>query len=823
MSLPYFVKMSYESGKQSAALLFLTILVLAVVCWPQYSSAQSNDNNESDTDAKLPAVEERPDVCLPDEMTLPDGFELMEDGADVVELPIELEADTIESPDGDSVILSGNAIVQQGPQSITADRLKFDNQSYQLEAEGNVVFFTPSGDKLIADSMGLEVETRLGSAENPQFWIAERASTTKRTKVTLLDDFGSAEEVFEEEEDEDEKSKPEPREGTVYISARGEAERLFFEGHERERLQSVRITSCVEGQEDVYVTASEMVLDHGTGIGTAKNLKVKFFNIPIFYFPRASFPITSERKTGFLFPSVGYDDDSGYVLEVPYYWNIAPNMDATLTTRYMSDRGIQALGETRYITEYHEGEVRAEILPSDELFGEDRHAFSFDHVYSRDEWLGRVNLNDVSDDDYLDDFSNDVEITSATFLEQEAQLRYSARYWHLAGRLQDFQIVNDELDEINEPYSRLPEIDFGARTPYRRGQLFRFELDSTLNNFDHPSNQRVTGTRFDATPAVRMPLRKIYGYVEPEISVRHASYSLDNTLDGEEDNPSRTVPVFTTDASIFFERETALHGKEATHTLEPRLFYAFIPEEDQDDVPLFDTSVVRFSNFGTLFREDRFFGEDRVGDTNQLTIGLTSRFLETDTAKERIRASIGQVIYFDDREVQLTADAEPDDESTSDFVAELEADITDNLTVETFYLYDPEDGETDQIRFEAAYDPDRNKFYYEEGRQRYIELEYTFDRNSLKDIDPLAKDIEQLYLDTRWPITSHWRFLFTNRYDIEEGENLETAVGFEYDACCWLFRVISHRRVDRDDDDELKNNIFFTLEIDQLGGLRSRL
>ncbi len=823
MSLPHFYKIPHETGKQLDALLFLAILVLTIAGWPLGAHAQSDGDTASEAEANKPVIEERPDVCLPDEMTLPKGFELMEDGADVVELPIELEADTIESPDGDTVILSGNAIVQQGPQSITADKLQFDNQTYQLDAEGNVVFFTPSGDKLIADSMGLEVETRLGSAESPQFWIAEREAKKKRRKVTLLDDFGGANEEYEEEESEEEKSKPEPSEGTVYISARGEAERMFFEGHERERLQDVRITSCVEGQDDVYVTAKEMVLDHGTGIGTAKHLKVRFFNIPIFYFPRASFPITSERKTGFLFPTVGYDDESGYVLEVPYYWNIAPNVDATLTTRYLSERGVQALGEVRYITENNEGELRAEILPGDDLFGEDRHALSYDNVFSKDKWLGRIDLNDVSDDEYLDDFSNDVEISSATFLDQEAQLRYSARYWHLSGRLRDFEIVNDELDEINEPYSQLPEIDFGARSPYRRGQLFRFELDSTLTNFDHPSDEKITGTRFSATPGVRMPFRKIYGYVEPELTVRHTSYSLDNIMDDEEDNPSVTVPVFTTDASIFFERETALYGKEITQTLEPRLFYAFIPEEDQDDIPIFDTGEVRFSNFGTLFREDRFFGDDRVGDTNQLTIGVTSRFLETDTAEERIRASVGQVIYFDDREVQLTPDAEVEDESTSDFVAELEADVTENLTLEAFYVYDPEDGETDQIRFEAAYDPDRNKFYYEQGRQRYIELEYLFDRNTLADIDPLAKDIEQLYLDTRWPITSHWRFLFTHRYDIEDSENLETALGFEYDACCWLFRVVSQQRVDRDDDDELKRNIFFTLELDQLGALRSRL
>ncbi len=800
MPLPHLLNRLNRFGIRIGAL-----TIMAVYCWPTVANAQSN----------VTTVEERPDVCLPDEMTLPQGFEIMKEAEEVVELPIELEADTIESPDTDSVILTGNALLQQGPQSITADRLQFDNKTYQMEAEGNVVFFTPSGDKLITDSMGLEVETRLGSAENPKFWIAERERIKKRRRVTLLDDYGGAEEVFEDTEDEAEKAKPEPTEGTVYVSGRGEAERLFFEGHERERLQNVRLTSCVEGQDDVYVTAKEMVLDHGTGIGTAKSLKVRFFKIPIFYFPRASFPINSERKTGFLFPTAGYDDESGFVLEVPYYWNIAPNLDATLTPRVLSDRGIQVLGEFRYLTENHEGEVRAEVLPSDDLFGDDRHAFSLDHQYSKDKWRGSLDLNDVSDDDYLDDFSNDVEITSATFLEQDATLRYSERYWHLSGRLRDFETVDDQVDEINEPFSQLPEIEFGARTPYRRGRWYRLELDSVLTEFDHPSDEKVTGTRFDVTPSVRFPLRKIYGYVEPEISLRHTSYSLDNTLADAEDKPSRTVPVFTTDAAIFFERETAFQGKEHSQTLEPRLFYAYIPEEDQDDLPIFDTGPVNFSNFGTLFRADRFFGADRVGDTNQLTIGVTTRLSETDTGKEKIRASIGEVFFFEDREVQLTADEEPDDESRSNLVAELEADVTDAWTLDAFYTWDPEESETDQFRFGALFDPDRNKFYYEPGRQRYLEIEYTFDRN------PLGNDSEQIYLDTRWPITPRWRFLFTERYDIEEGENLQTAIGFEYDACCWLFRVEGQRRIDR--DEEFKNNIFFTLEIDQLGALRSRL
>ena len=617
------------------------------------------------------------------------------------------EANEIEAVSETSMVLTGNAVALQGPRQISAERIEFDNQLYTLDAEGDVVLYSEMGDRFETPVLDLELETRLGSAGESRFWVVEREPRAKTRNFTVLDDFGVAIDTVEEDFTELLNAKPDPPEGTAYVQARGEAETVFFEGHERERLENVRFTSCHEGNDDVVLDAREITLDHATGIGTGKGMKLRFFNVPIFYFPRASFPIDGERKTGFLFPSVGYEDDNGYILEVPWYWNIAPNRDATITPKYLSRRGIQVLGGFRYLSEYNEGQVLAEVLPDDDVTGDTRYAYKYDHGFAKDNWLGRVSLNEVSDNEYLDDFSNDVELTSQTTLQQDAEIRYTERLWTSYARARGFRTIDDRIANEDKPYDLLPDLGFNLRSPFVRDRLFRYDVDTRAVNFTHTDNDLVEGTRLGIVPNIRMPFDQIYGYLTPKLALKAHAYSLDNQVEGESSDPSVAVPVFSLDGMLFFEREfaTKKKGIEFTQTLEPRIFYVYAPEEDQDDIPIFDTTDANLDNFGNLFRDSRFFGSDRVGDDNRLSVGLTSRWLEYDTGRQKVAASIGQVFFFSDREVQLEPDDLPETDSESDVVGEILAQATDSWSIGSFLRYDTGDSEIQEGRIDATFDP----------------------------------------------------------------------------------------------------------------------
>jgi lipopolysaccharide assembly outer membrane protein LptD (OstA) len=622
-----------------------------------------------------------PDICPQDVIDIP-GFIADAYGTDPGAGDTILESDQIETPDGVEIILRGNAQVVQGPQAIFAQQIIYDKDAYTLNASDDVTVYAPSGDRLDVANLVLEMETFIGEADAASFQLAERVSTKRKRRlmdsgssrqggfdqggmveVEWLSDFdgqfGDAD-ILDALDDEDEvadagdgeaegvdsgKKRRSAERGPIRASMRGEAERIFFEGQDRQRLQKARITSCREGQDSVMLTAGEVSLDHATGIGVGTNMSVRFFGVPIFYFPRASFPINNERKTGFLFPSVGSSDRSGTIVEVPYYINIAPNKDATINTRYLSDRGIQIMGEYRYLGENHDGIFRGEILPGDDLFGEDRHAFSFDHRQRFGEnWNARVDLQDVSDVDYVDDFRNNVNVSSSSFLGQRASIDYNGPVFRFGASVIDYVNIDSAIDENNQPYARLPRLTLDARSPREFGGPFEFGFDSELVRFDHPG-ERIEGTRIDATPYLSLPLENVYAYVTPRLSLRHTSYSLDNVEPDSDDNPSRTVPIFSIDSGIAFERDTSWNGRPHFQTLEPRLYYVYAREEDQSDIPVFDTGGGNLSNISNFFRDNRFFGPDRVGDENRLTLGLSTRLIDADNGRQRMEAQIAQIFF----------------------------------------------------------------------------------------------------------------------------------------------------------------------------------
>lgn len=762
-----------------------------------------------------------PEVCEPDIIEIP---KVVEDaaGLDPSTQEIVLESDGIEAPDGDTLILTGNAQVIQGPQAIFAEEIVFNKAEYSLNARDDVTIYSPGGDKMEAASLVLQLETFIGDADQVDFQLGQRPG--ERRKRRLMDsgdtrqgsfDLGGMEDaswlsdssdfladdhkfsidiVDAEGEDADgEGARPS---GPPRAELRGEAERLFFEGQDRQRLQKARLTACRMGQDSVYLNAGEVTLDHATGVGEAKHMSVRFFKVPIFYFPRVTFPINDERKTGFLFPSIGTSDRSGTIVEIPYYINIAPHMDATVNMRYLSDRGVQVMGEYRYLGERHDGVVRAEILPGDDVYGDDRYAWGYDHRQDFGEnWNTRIDVQDVSDPDYFDDFSNDIEISSSSFLSQRAEVNYNGDVFRFGASVLDYVSTDSALDPDFEPYGRLPRLTLNADAPREIRGPFRFGFDSELVRFAHPGN-RIEGTRFNAVPFVSLPWENVFSYVTPRVSVSHTTYSLDNVDPGEEDSPNFTVPVFSLDAGIYFERDTTWHDRPHYQTLEPRLYYVYAPEEDQTDVPVFDTGGGNLSSIGNYYRDNRFYGPDRVGDENRITLGLTSRLIDSDNGQQRLQAEIAQIFYLDDREVQVSPIAEPETEDKSDLLGEIRANLTERWEVGASAVYSHESSETEVIRLDTEYSRDS---------RRWLRASYWY----FKDFS------EQLDLDLSWPLASRWQVGLETQYDIEEGEHLASAASITYDACCWAARVSAERRRNRVEEDEAA--IFFTLELKNLG------
>ena len=699
--------------------------------------------------------------------------------------PISLEADNVESQGNDLVILSGGAEVSQGRQTIVGDELRYYRVREQLQAEGNVEVITENGDYIASDSVDVHMPSQVGTLLNSEFKMAE--SLTSEDGID-----------------------------TAAIAARGKAAVVNLEGEGVMRLEKTQYTTCPEGNRSVMIGARELLLDQNAGVGTARGAIVRFKGVPLLYAPYLTFPINDQRKTGFLTPGFGTDEESGTVFEIPWYWNIAKNQDATITPRVYSDRGVQVAAEYRLQTLNSSTYIYGEFLPDDELFGDDRHLLSITHSQQLSNSLSLgVNYNDVSDIDYFTDLSNQARFFSATFVPRDVQLNYAHRYFNVTARASEFQIIDDRVASNFAPFERLPSLSFYTTLPQGPFNL-NYGLSGSFVNFENESDTRTTGTRTALNPFVELPFENIWGYVKPKVSLHARTYSLDTVLEDAEDNPSFAVPIFSVDSGIAFERNAKWFGDSVLHTLEPRLFYVYAPEEDQSDVPVFDTSQVTLNNFSNIFRTNRFFGEDRVGDTNQVTIGVTSRVLDGETGDERLKFSLGQLVRLDDLQLNFTGSQQPIEEGLGDLLTELRTQ-SGNWSTYTYLQYSHDLDDIVTARLSLGYTP-------KDDSRKNVSVGYYFARG-------FTSDVDQLTTSVNWPVSDRWQFFANNRYDLENSESLESTIGLEYNGCCWKARITGTDRINNrfgtlranDDEDEKRAAVFFELELTSLGSIGTGL
>lgn len=660
------------------------------------------------------------------------------------ELPVFLEADRLQGHQDREIEAQGNARLRRRGQAIHAEWLRYDKPQDEVSAEGNVRI-ERGPDVLEGTRLRYNLGTDRGFLDEPRYTLYRSPDPGGQRRT--------------------------PQEA----DARGTAERLLFEGPGQYRAQRAEYTTCGPQHEDWYVRAGDLRIDKDRDLGTARAASIVFQGVPIFYSPYLSFSLHQQRKSGFLTPHYGNTDKGGAELTVPYYWNIAPNRDATFSPRVMTRRGLQLGTELRYLEPSYSGEARFEILPEDDARGgAQRHALFLRHAQALPYgWHGALNLQKVSDNTYFTDLSSQIALTSQVMLPREAVLGRGGSWgtggsYGLNALVQRWQTLQaDPLAPIAAPYHRQPQITLNAL----HHEVFAsdFEFLGQFVNFDHP--RLVNGKRLLAYPSLSLPLATAYAHLTPKLGLNYTRYFIAPNSAGFTDH-SRTLPVFTTDGGLVFERPVTLAGTPLLQTLEPRFHYVYIPYRDQSRIPVFDSGLQDI-NFATIYSENQFSGWDRVNDANQVTLGVTSRLISTETGSERLRVGLAQRYYFATQRVTLPG-VPVRTSTSSDLLAALSGTIAPHWTAEAGWQYSTNFSQTQKFNIGARYQPQRGKV---------LNLSYRETLNTLRQTD----------VSTQWPLGTGWTGLARWNYSIRERRLLEGLAGVEYDGGCWVLRVVAHR------------------------------
>ena len=644
--------------------------------------------------------------------------------------------------------LSGNVRIRMGQRLLAADAAEIDAEQRSVRLEGNVEYLDPT---LHVRGQGGDFAGGDGSFEGARFELPDRGVRGAARDVRLRD-----ESVID--------------------------------------LEGVRYTACPPGNTDWLLRAGRISIDQDERMGTARDVRLDFKGVTILYAPWITFPVGDTRKSGLLFPAVEMGGKNGALLAVPYYWNIAPNYDATLVTRYYTERGLRLDPEFRYLTDRSEGIFNAQYLPDDLVRDDSRSYLNLQHVtHLQPTTRLRVDAGNVSDDNYFEDFGVGFEGTSVIFLNRMFEARSDLEHWSLTGRVQDYQTIDPELPPGEEPYSILPQVAASGRWRDLAPGLGA-TLQAEAVNFERDTG--VNAVRLDVEPSLDWRTDVRGAYVAANASWRATGYSLSDNEPGTDDSPVRSLPLLSLESGLALERQAGSHG-DRVQTLEPRAQYVYVPYRDQDDLPVFDTALPDL-NLVQLFRANRYVGADRVGDANQLNLGVTSRLLDAAGSRQYLSATIGQAFYFEDPRVRLP-DEPVRDRSSSDLVAELELAAFKHWNARFGYQWNPDESLSEKSDVYLQYRP---------ASDRVVNAGYRFRRDLLEQVDVSAA----------WPITKRWRGYGRWVYSIDEEKTLDQFVGLEYTSCCWALRVVSRRFV-RSRTGDIETTIGLQLELKGLSSV----
>ena len=564
----------------------------------------------------------------------------------------------------------------------------------------------------------------------------------------------------------------------LQFHAQGRASELILPGPDRYEAKDATYTTC-DSNGEWLLGMKELDIDQTRMVGTARNVVLYFKSVPILYSPWLDFPLDRGRKSGLLAPSFGSTGRRGLEVTVPYYLNLAPNYDATLSPRLMSKRGLELNTQGRYLFNGIKGEIDASYLPRDNQTGTDRYGFAWKHEQSLG-WLlpglgASVNINKVSDDFYFTDLSDHISATSQTNLPREFGLSYNLPNVGFAARIQHFQTLQDPLAPIVPPYSRSPQLVMNAQ----KLDVFGFDMKAAgeFVHFSHPT--LLSGDRTTLYPSVSYPIKWSGFSITPKYGFHMSRYFVDDAS-RESQFINRTVPIASLDAGVVLERDTSLFGVPFLQTLEPRAFYLQIPARKQTTIPNFDSAIADLS-FAQLFSENRYTGSDRINDAKQMTVALTSRLIDPSTANERLRVSIGERFYFKDQEVTLFET--PRSSHVSDIVATATGRVADAWMVGGGVQYATDIRQLEKMNFGLRYQPSPGKV---------ANVSYRYVRELLN-AESATTQIKQIDISGQWPITANLYALARYNYSLFDRKLVEGLLGLEYNEGCWTFRMVGQQ------------------------------
>ncbi|MEB2870972.1 LPS-assembly protein LptD [Pseudomonas rhizosphaerae] len=736
--------------------------------------------------------------------------------------------------------LAGDVVMRQGSMQIEADEASLHQAENRGELNGNVKL-RDNGALVVGDHAQVQLDTGEAQVDNAEYVL----------------------------------HKSRIRGNALYAKR---AENAII------RLKDGTYTTCEPDSNAWQLKGNNITLNPATGFGTATNVTLRVKDIPVLYTPYIYFPIDDRRQSGFLPPSFATDSDSGFTLVTPYYFNLAPNYDATLYPRYMAKRGVMMEGEFRYLTKTSEGQFGGAYLNDENDdrsqqsdYDKTRWMVNWQHKGGLDSRLTtEVDYTDISDPYYFQDLQSDqIGVERTDWINQQGALTYRGDTYTARLNVQAYKLAT--VADIT-PYNRMPQITFNGALPYHPGgldftynsEIVRFERDlrtGTFINEDGFGERRIdnnvtglaraNGNRLNLEPGVALPLNWNWGFVRPSLKYMYTQYDLDLDGRGKQDlanqdpnsrtfekysgSQNRGVPIASIDSGLYFDRDTQMFGTNFRQTLEPRLFYLYVPEEDQTDIPVFDTSETTFS-YGSLFRENRFTGSDRVGDENKLSLGVTSRWIE-ENGFERQRVSVGQAVYFKDREVQLPGvDFKTRDDAqanVSPYALEYEYRFNRDWRFSSDFNWDPDSRSTRSGSAMFHYQPEDNPnkvvnlgYRYRDDTVHYDSAtgRWTFGGDYGQPGDPnYVKDyykIQQHDFSVMWPIVPQWSVISRWQFDYNRNRTLEAFGGFEYDNCCWKMRLINRYWVDYDEysqaapqNEKGDHGVFLQIVLKGLGGV----
>lgn len=656
----------------------------------------------------------------------------------------------------------GDAELHQDDQAIFGDRIDYDMLTHKIHAVGNARI-EQDGNVISGPELELQMDESVGEMKQPVFTLKmepkQQEISWQRRAVTLA-----------------QKSKPAE-------SARGDASTLLFEGQNKKTLKDARYTTCEAGNDDWYMKAKEFEIDRYTETGTATHASIEFKGVPILYTPWIDFPLNNQRMSGFLTPTFGTTSRSGLEFMLPYYWNISPNMDATLSPRYLSRRGTEVDGEFRYLEADYSGVDTIQYLPDDNISNKDRYFAWLKHQHDfGNGFTGGFDIQRVSDGKFFADLSTHIVSTSLVNMPQQAYINYNSDTWNFNALAQQFQTL-DTSNPRNYPYQRLPQLTLTRSDSWNVANTDFYSQWVRFERSDHAPGA-VTGNRLTLHPSVSMPFVEPYAYFTPRVGAHITRYSLNDNSNNLSDK-TLTVPVLSLDTGMYFDREFRVVSNRYQQTLEPRIFYVYAPYRKQSNLPNFDTGLADI-NLSTIFSENQFSGNDRFNDANQLTLAVTSRFIDNKTGEQRLSATLGQRFYFGEQKVTACVIGENSDDpkcrkllrtgSASDMLAAFSAHLRTHWDVDGTFQYNTDQGEFFKRNISTRYSPENGKVF---------NIAYRFTRDYLEQFDTSAQ----------WPLAPRWYGLGQLSYSLKENDRhpIQALGGIEYDAGCWQGRAVVQR------------------------------